>query len=167
MKQDIHIRRVSEADAEAIAEIYKPYVLNSIVTFETATVEVPEMRERIGGTLAKYDWMVAEVNRRVVAYAYYSSFRPRAAYSRTVEATVYVTEECAGIGIGKKLYTALIQSATDKGLREMIGAIALPNPASVGLHKALGFKEVGVLRGVGHKFGQYVDVALWQKSLPG
>ena len=167
MNQDLRIRTASEADAEAIVAIYNPYVLHSIITFETASVEVPEMRERIRGTLAKYDWMVAEVDSGIVAYAYYNSFRPRAAYNSTVESTVYVDEQCAGVGIGKKLYAALIQSAAGKGFREMIGVIALPNPASLALHRSLGFQEVGILHGVGHKFSQYVDVALWQKSLPG
>lgn len=165
MKQDILIRRASEADAEAIVEIYNPYVLHSTITFETTQVAVPEMRERIRGTLVKHDWTVAEVDQKVVAYAYYSSFRTRPAYNRTAESTVYVNEEYAGIGIGKKLYADLIRSAAAEGFRELVGVIALPNPASVGLHRSLGFREVGVLRGVGYKFGGYVDVALWQKSL--
>jgi L-amino acid N-acyltransferase YncA len=164
MREDWGIRRASDSDAEAIAEIYNAYVLNSIITFETTPVDASEMRQRIKEKLAKYDWIVGELNHQIVGYAYYGSFRPRAAYSHTVESTIYLSEGSTGRGLGKSLYAALIQSATEKGFRELIGVIALPNPASVTLHRALGFEEVGVLHGVGHKFGKYVDISLWQRS---
>jgi len=161
---DLHIRRASEADADRIAGIYNWYVLNTIITFETAGVSPNEMRQRIHEKLMQFDWVVGESNHQIVGYAYYGSFRPRAAYGHTVESTVYLAQESTGKGFGKRLYSALIESATKKGFRELIGVIALPNPASLALHQALGFREAGLLRGVGHKFGEYVDVALWQRS---
>jgi L-amino acid N-acyltransferase YncA len=161
---DLYIRRALEADANRITEIYNWYVLNTIITFETASVSPNEMTERIQERIDNYDWLVGEVNHRIVGYAYYGSFRPRAAYGHTVESTVYLSQESIGNGFGRRIYSALIQSATEKGFREVVGVIALPNPASIALHQALGFREAGVLRGVGHKFGKYVDVALWQRS---
>jgi L-amino acid N-acyltransferase YncA len=161
---DLHIRRALETDAAQVAEIYNWYVLNTIITFETAPVSVEEMRERIHEKLVRYDWLVGEANHQIVGYAYYGSFRPRAAYGHTVESTVYLSRKNTGKGFGKRLYSALIESAMKKEFREVIGVIALPNPASIALHQALGFHEAGVLRGVGHKFGKYVDVGLWQRS---
>jgi L-amino acid N-acyltransferase YncA len=165
MKQVLSIRRAAETDAEAIAKIYNSYVLDSIITFETAPVGADEMRQRIKKKLAKYDWIIGELNRQIVGYAYYGSFRPRAAYDHTVESTIYLSEGHTGRGLGKALYEALIRSAAEKGFRELIAVIALPNPASVSLHTALGFQEIGILHSVGHKFGTYVDVSLWQKTL--
>ena len=161
---DLHVRRALAADADRITEIYNWYVLNTIITFETAAVSPNEMTQRIQEKLDKYDWLVGEVNQGIAGYAYYGSFRPRAAYGHTVESTVYLSQDNTGNGFGRRIYSALIQSATDKGFRELIGVIALPNPASIALHRTLGFREAGVLRGVGHKFDKYVDVALWQRS---
>ncbi|MGA7341376.1 MAG: N-acetyltransferase family protein [Terracidiphilus sp.] len=164
MEGDLNIRRATEGDAEEVSAIYNWYVANTAVTFETAVIVASEMRQRIKDSLAHFDWIVGELNCRIVGYAYYGSFRPRAAYSQTVESTIYLSQESQGKGFGRRLYSALIQSAAGKGFRELIGVIALPNPASLALHAGLGFREVGVLRGVGYKFGRYHDVALWQRS---
>jgi L-amino acid N-acyltransferase YncA len=114
------------------------------------------MQERIQEKLRKYDWLVGEVNQEIVGYAYYGSFRPRAAYGHTVESTIYLSQASIGKGFGKPLY---------RNYRELIGGIALPNPQSLALHRKLGFVEVGVLKNVGHKFGKYIDVAFWQMSI--
>jgi L-amino acid N-acyltransferase YncA len=164
VRGDLSIRRASESDAERISEIYNWYVLNTIITFETVAVSTREMEQRIKEKVANYDWIVGELNDQIVGYAYYGSFRPRAAYGHTVESTVYLSQSSIGKGFGKSLYSALIRSANENGYRELIGVIALPNPASLALHMTLGFREIGILRGVGQKFGQYVDVALWQRS---
>lgn len=161
---DLRIRRALEADANCIREIYNWYILNAITTFETAEITLDEMKQRIGEKLDKYDWLVGEFDRKVVGYAYYGPFRPRAAYAHTAESTVYVSRDNTGRGFGKRIYCELIRSARGKGFREVIGVIALPNPASIALHRSLGFREAGVLRAVGNKFGKYIDVALWQRS---
>ena len=162
---ELAIRRASKEDAQSVSEIYNWYVLNSTVSFETAAVEISEMKRRIMEKLASHDWLVAEVNQQVVGYAYYGSFRPRAAYGHTVESTIYLSPNSAGKGFGRTLYSALVRSARERGFRELVGVIALPNPASVALHSALGFREVGVVYAVRRKFGKYVDVALWQRSI--
>lgn len=167
MSVDFVIRRASEADAAAISRIYNSYVLHSITTFETDAVGPEDMRKRIQEKLDRYDWVIGELNEEVIGYAYYGPFRPRPAYRHTAESTIYVAEGNQGNGFGKKLYAALLKSAGQKDFRELIGVIALPNAASVSLHAALGFKEMGILRRVGYKFGAYIDVALWQNSLDG
>lgn len=165
MTGDLAIRRGSEEDAQSVSEIYNWYILNSTVSFETAAVDTSEMKRRITEKLATHDWLVAEVNEQIVGYAYYGSFRPRAAYGHTVESTIYLSPNNVGKGFGRVLYSALVRSARERGCRELVGVIALPNPASVALHSSLGFREVGVLHAVGHKFGKYVDVGLWQRSI--
>lgn len=157
------IRRAELCDAQNITEIYNGYILNTTATFETEAVDEPEMRRRILEKLTNHDWLVAEVRGRIVGYAYYGPFRPRPAYAQTAESTIYLSGGNVGKGLGTLLYSQLIDSAAEKGFRELIGVIALPNAASVRLHGKLGFREVGRLEGVGRKFGSYIDVALWQR----
>jgi len=159
------IRTALESDAGAIAAIYNWYVENTISTFETAAVGAEEMRRRIREKLDKHYWVAGLVDGTLAGYAYYGAFRPRAAYSHTAESTVYVARESLGKGYGTALYSELISAARSGGVREIIGVIALPNPASIKLHEKMGFRQVGLLHQVGHKFGRYIDVSLWQRSL--
>ena len=161
----MQIRRATVGDAERIAEIYNWYILNTIITFETDVVSLQEMTKRIQEKTIKHDWLVGEVNQEVIGYAYYGPFRTRAAYNHTVESTIYLSQESMGKGFGRTLYAKLIESVKGHGFREVIGVIALPNPQSIALHRAMGFAEVGVLKRVGHKFGRYIDDGLWQLSI--
>jgi len=161
----LQIRTALEGDAQRIAEIYNWYIQNSICTFETSVVGAEEMRSRIREKLQHYCWLVGEEEGALIAYAYYGAFRPRAAYGHTAESTVYVAQGCHGKGYGAALYADLIAAARRQGLRELVGVIALPNPASIKLHEKMGFQQAGLLRQVGHKFGRYIDVSLWQRSL--
>lgn len=160
------IRQIQDEDIVRITEIYNWYILNTTVTFETEVISPPVMKKRVQEKVEKYDWLVGELDQKVIGYAYYGSFRSRPAYNHTVELTIYLAQESVGKGFGKPLYGELIQSAEKRGFRELIGIIALPNPGSTALHQKLGFEEVGVLKRVGHKFDRYIDVGIWQKSIP-
>lgn len=159
------IRRATDRDAAMVAAIYNYYVANTTSTFETDPVETTTIADRIREKLEHHDWLVGEIDGRLAGYAYYGSFRSRPAYDHTVESTVYVDPADTGRGYGNLLYTALMVSAASKGFKEAVGFISLPNPASVALHRSLGFKEVGVLSNVGFKSHRYVDVAIYQRSL--
>jgi phosphinothricin acetyltransferase len=163
--KEINIRQAKAKDAARIAEIYNWYILNTIITFEIEPISSLEMRKRIEKNLEKYDWLVAEVDQTVVGYAYYDLFRSRVAFSHTVESTIYLAKESIGKGFGKALYGKLIDSAKNLRFRELVGVIALPNSASTALHHRMGFREMGVLKNVGYKFEQYIDVGLWQRSI--
>lgn len=163
--QSLDIRPATEADAGRIAEIYNGYVLNTTVSFETEWVSPQEMAKRIRERLEHHDWLVGESQGRIIGYAYYGPFRPRAAYHHTVEGTVYLEGASIGKGFGKALYGRLIELAENQGFRELIGVIALPDQGSIALHRKMGFREIGVLEKVGYKFGRYIDVALWQRSI--
>ena len=162
----MNIRQVQDKDIARITEIYNWYILNTTITFEIEAISSLEMKKRIQEKVEKYDWLVGEFNQEIIGYAYYGSFRPRPAYNHTVESTIYLAQESIGKGFGKPLYSELTQLAKERGFRELIGVIALPNKGSTLLHQKLGFEETGVLKKVGYKFDQYIDVGIWQKSMP-
>ena len=161
----MQIRQATEDDAARIAEIYNWYIRHTITAFETEVVSLQDMTHRMQEKLSTHDWLVGEVNQAICGYAYYGPFRPRAAYQHTVESTIYLAQESIGHGFGKALYTQLLESVRNRGFREVVGVIALPNPQSIALHRKVGFAEVGVLKNVGYKFGRYIDVGIWQRSV--
>lgn len=161
----MNIRQAKISDAKSIVEIYNWYVVNTTITFETDPISIKDMEMRIKEKLEKYGWLVAEINDVIIGYAYYGSFRPRAAYQHSVESTIYLSPEFKGKGLGAGLYEKLIDSAKDKRFREILAVIALPNPESISFHKKMGFEEIGVMKKIGFKFGNYLDVSFIQKSL--
>jgi L-amino acid N-acyltransferase YncA len=158
----MHIRPVQAGDEAAIVEIYNHYIAHTTITFEEVPLSAPEMRTRIEACTQTNPWLVCEVNGQVMGYAYATPWKVRSAYRHTVEATVYVREGCAGQGMGKALYTALLAALFAKGCHVVLGCIALPNAASVGLHERMGFAQVAHLPEVGRKFNQWLDVGYWQ-----
>lgn len=102
----------------------------------------------------------------MIGYAYAGPFRERPAYDCTVEDSIYLAPEALGHGVGRALLAELIARCTQSGYTQMLAVIGdSGNLASIGLHRAMGFEDVGVLRDVGHKFGRYLDVVILQKSL--
>ena len=110
-------------------------------------------------------WLVAELDNAVVGYAYASRWKVRSAYRHSVETTVYLEHGLEGRGIGTKLYSELLALLRGQRLHVAIGGAALPNKASVALHKKLGFEHVGTFRQVGFKQNRWIDVAYWQVVL--
>jgi L-amino acid N-acyltransferase YncA len=161
------IRPATTADAAAIAAIYNHYVTTTTVSFEEQAVTVAEMAGRIGEVKARLPWYVFERDDAVLAYAYATPWRVRSAYRFSVESSVYVAPGHAGQGLGTQLYRTLLDDLRARGMRVVIGGIAQPNPASVGLHEALGFKKVAHFSRVGCKFGRWVDVGYWELQLAG
>ena len=159
------LRLATPGDAAAFARVYAPYVTDSFVSFETEAPDEAEMRRRIESGGALYPWLAAEVHGRVAGYASASAFRPRAAYRYTIETSVYLDADHCGRGIGRALYTRLLALLERQGFAQAIGAISLPNEASVRLHEALGFSSAGIYRQVGWKCGGWHDVGLWQRAL--
>jgi L-amino acid N-acyltransferase YncA len=159
------IRLARESDAEAVQRIYAPSVLHSVVSFETEPPSVEEMRSRIVKVLARLPWLICERQERVIGYVYASPHRERAAYGWSADVTVYVDADHHRHGVGRALYTSLLQALKVQGLYNAFAGVALPNPGSVGLHEAMGFPPVGVYRAVGYKFGRWHDVGWWQLAL--
>ncbi len=160
------IRPAIPTDAQAIAEIYNPYIRDTVITFEYDPVTAEEIADRIAKIQKAFDWLVLEDDAgKLLGYAYYGKFRERKAYDGTVETSIYFATDAIGKGYGRMLYTALLEAIRARGFREVIGCLALPNDASVVLHEKLGFAKVGHFPGTGYKFERYVDVGFWQLSL--
>ena len=159
------IRLATEDDAPACLAIYRPVVLDSVISFELEPPSREEMRRRIRSTLERTPWLLAEDAATVWGYAYAGPFRARPAYQWTTETTVYVQAGHRGKGVGKALYAALLGILRAAGYRSAVGGITLPNPASVALHETLGFRPVGSFKAAGFKFGAWYDVGFWQLEL--
>lgn len=162
----LQLRRAGTEDAARIAAIYNHYVADTVITFELDPVPVEEMAARVAEITAQgLPWLVAESDNAVVGYAYASRWRARAAYRHSVESSIYLAPDVVGRGVGRALYAGLIAELRGLDVHAVIGGAALPNPASVALHAALGFEQVAHFRETGYKFGQWVDVAYWQLLL--
>jgi L-amino acid N-acyltransferase YncA len=159
------IRDGSVADAAACAAIYEPYVTRTAITFETEAPGAAEMAERIAVALDSHAWVVLEEDGRVCGYAYGGPFRSRAAYRWACEVSVYVELGRRRTGAGRALYTALLERLTRRGYRTAVAGMTLPNDASVGLHRAMGFEPVGAYREIGHKLDAWHDVFWAQRPL--
>lgn len=160
------IRNAQPNDAAAIVEIYNHYVLTTTITFEEQPVAAAQMAERIAEVqAAALPWLVAERDGQVAGYAYASKWKPRSAYRHSVECSVYLDRQAVGGGVGSRLYEALFADLKSRGLHVVIGGIALPNESSIALHEKFGLKKVAQFEQVGFKFGRWVDVGYWQKTL--
>src|SRR5689334_4248532 len=159
------IRLARSSDAEAVAEIYRPAVVERATSFELEPPDASEMSARIVGCLERMPWLVAEEDGRVVGYAYASAHRTRAAYQWSVEVSAYVVETNQRRGTGRALYEALFRALVLQGFRNAYAGITLPNAASDGFHRSLGFTRVGVFRDVGFKLGKWHDVAWLERPL--
>ena len=159
------IRPATEADLTAIAAIYDEEVRHGISTFATEPPPPDYWVARLTSTETGDHLLVAERDGAVAGYAFSGSYRPRAAYARTRESSVYLAAEARGAGLGRALYDELLRLMWADGVHLVVAVVALPNPGSQGLHRACGFTSAGVLQEVGHKFGRWIDTELWQLRL--
>ena len=159
------IRAASLADLPALTAIYNHYIIHTPITFDVKTYE-PEQRRAWFDDHApagRHRLLVAEEHGDIVGYATTSRWRPKAAYDTTVESSVYVRDDAVGRGIGRRLYAALFEAIAGEDVHTIVAGVALPNAASIALHERFGFREVGVFREVGLKFGKFWDVAWFQR----
>lgn len=159
------VRPATVADAAACVEIYRPYVLDTAVTFETDVPTVEDMACRVDGALATHEWLVLELDGEIGGYAYAHQFNPRPAYQWSVETSVYVARDRQRCGAGRLLYAELLRRLAERGFRRAFAGIAQPNDASNALHRRFGFRPVGRYRRVGWKHGAWHDVEWWQLDL--
>jgi phosphinothricin acetyltransferase len=161
----MRLRDATGGDAEACATIYAPYVTGTAVSFELEPPTAADMAGRIASAGDRHAWLVLEDGGRVVGFAYGQPFRERAAYRWACETSVYLEVGRRRTGGGRVLYEALLARLGERGYRRAFAGMTLPNPASEGLHRALGFEPVGVYRKVGWKHGAWHDVAWVQKAI--
>lgn len=154
-----------DRDAAACAAIYAPHVGEGVASFETEVPDAAEMGRRIRETSERFPFLVAERDGEVAGFAYAGPHRTRAAYRWSADVSVYVDERFHRRGVGRELYAALLDLLRRQGIRRVHAGITLPNPSSVGLHEAMGFRAVGVTPRVGYKHGAWRDVGWFQADL--
>jgi L-amino acid N-acyltransferase YncA len=160
-----NIRLATTDDAAAVAAIYAPYCEGSAVSFEQAAPTTAEMAQRIATVTTQRPWIVLEDDGAVVGYAYAGPHNERWAYRWSVNTAIYISRTHQRRGAGRALYSALFDLLRRLGHYKAIAGITLPNPASVGLHEAMGFELAGVYRDIGYKLGAWRDVAWYQASI--
>ncbi len=159
------IRIATPDDAAQIRDIYAPFCGNSPVSFELEPPSVDEMRRRIVEILSRFPWLVCERDGVILGYVYARSFRDRPAYQWSTEVTAYIRDGQRRSGLGRALYTSLLALLKLQGYAMVYAGITLPNPASVGLHEAIGFRPAGVFTAAGYKCDSWHDVGFWQLEL--
>lgn len=159
------IRLADGGDGPAVASIYRPAVVNSVISFELEPPDGAEMTRRIEATLARTPWLVGETDGAVTGYAYAGWHRERAAYRWSVDVSAYVRQDARRTGVARALYTSLFAVLALQGFRNAYAGITLPNVASVGFHMALGFTPVGIYRSVGFKLGAWHDTGWFERAL--
>jgi phosphinothricin acetyltransferase len=162
----ILIRRADAEDADSVAAIYAHHVAHGTASFDTASRTIPETAARITDCNARgWPFLVAEQHGRLVGYAYATQFRDRPAYASTCENSIYLDPAAIGQGLGTLLLAALIEASEQAGFRQMIAVVGGAEPASIALHRKLGFREAGRMVSVGRKQGQWLDTVYLQLAL--
>jgi phosphinothricin acetyltransferase len=163
----LSIRPATPADLPAITAVYGWNVLNGTGTFELEAPDLAEMTRRHADVTGKgLPWLVAERAGQVLGYAYANHFRPRRAYRFCLEDSIYLLPELQGQGAGRLLLAELMARCEAAGTRQMLAVIGdSANLGSIGVHRALGFEQVGLMKSSGWKFERWLDVVIMQKSL--
>ncbi len=162
----MNLRDINESDCEAIAQIYNHYVKTTTITFEEQPVSGKDIKERVQKVAGLgLPWLVAEEKGKVIGYAYATQWNTRTAYRYTVEPSVYLSPDVVSKGIGRQLYTCLLDTLKRQGIKNVISVITLPNPSSSGFHESFGFQKVGEFANIGVKFGRKLSVGYWQLEL--
>ncbi len=159
------IRAATEADAQSVLAIYAPIVRDTAISFEESPPTVDEIIQRMRSILPTYPYLVFEEDGQVLGYANGHVHRGRPAYRWSVETTIYVREDARGQGVGRSLYARLLDVLTRQGFHTAYAGIAMPNPGSVAVHQAVGFRPLGVFPEVGFKQGRWHDVSWWYRPL--
>ena len=161
------IRPSHDDDVEAIAAIYRHHVLHGTGTFEIDPPSAEDMRSRRSEVLARgLPWLVADDAGEIAGFAYCNWFKPRPAYRFSAEDSIYLAPQAQGKGLGRALLAELAAQAERVGVRKLIAVIGdSANAGSIGVHRAQGFRQVGVLSSCGWKFDRWLDVVLMEKAL--
>jgi L-amino acid N-acyltransferase YncA len=165
MKNNFSIRLIRDSDATAVLNIYKPYVLDTAISFEYDPPSELEFLQRIKTIASEYPWLVCLEGEKILGYAYASRHRARTAYDWSAESTVYMLADQQRKGFARILYETVFEILRLQGYFNVYAGITLPNEKSVGFHRALGFNEIGTYKNIGYKLGHWHDTYWMQLSL--
>jgi phosphinothricin acetyltransferase len=161
------VRPASPQDAAACVSIYRPYVLDTAISWEIEVPSADEMAARIAAARDAHEWLVLERGDQIIGFAYGHAFNRLASYRWSAETGIYVNIDHHRAGGGRMLYTQLLRRLTERGYRRAFAGITQPNEASNGFHRSFGFQEAGLYRRVEWKHGSWHDVAWMQLDLLG
>lgn len=159
------IRPAVIGDAPALRSIYNVEVATSTATFDLVARSLEDQQRWITDRSGAHVALVAEIDETVVGFGSLSPYKERPAYATSVEDSVYVEREHHGQGVGRALLTELVSTAEMHGFHAVIARIVGDHAASIGLHHAIGFEQVGREREVGRKFGRWLDVVIMERVL--
>ena len=161
----LQVRLAVAADAAPFADLYRPYVEQTAITFETEAPDAREFLSRIRNITRLNPWITVTEQEEVIGYAYYHPFHSRAAYQWWAEISVYLRQDCRGRGIGTRLMSCLEECAAIQGYTELLSLVTSSNPASLHLHQRCGYQQLGLLPNCGFKLGQWHSVYYLGKTL--
>ena len=141
MKQTTHIRFAAESDAAAMADLYRPYVLETVYTFEYEPPDGTAFAGRLRRTQPDLPWLAAERDGQLLGYAYASRAFERAAYGWDADLSVYLRPEAQGCGLGRTFYALLERMLVCQGYQVVYGLVTGENEGSCRFHEALGYRH--------------------------
>lgn len=165
MKTGFRIRLGQRSDCAEIAEIYAPYVTDSVVSFEEVAPDAEEMWKRMQKAFKRHAWLVCENAGRVAGFAYAGLHRQRKAYQWVAEVSIYVHPNYRKHGVATALYNALHEILHEQGYVWTYAGMTLPNPASKGFHESFGYEQFVVYENSGYKFGNWHSTGWWKCPL--
>ena len=163
---DVSIRPFAWRDIPEIAAIYRHYVDETVITFETEAPSEADMAERFGKMVGLgHPVLVAERDGAVIGYAYASFYRPRFAYRFTCENSIYLHKDELGAGLGGRMLEALLEACRTHGFKQMIAVITAERANSIRVHEKMGFRKIAHYEAVGYKFDRWLDIVHMQKAI--
>lgn len=159
------IRFADENDTEDLLDIYRPYIIQTAITFEYEIPDTSSFKKRLEAIHRQFPWLVLEIDKKLAGYAYASPHHERAAYQWGADMSIYLAEGYQGMGIGKALYFALIELLRKQGYYNLYALLVSPNEKSERLHTYFGFETIGMYKNTGNKFGKWYDVRCMEKVI--
>ena len=160
----MNIRFVNENDAKQLLKIYSQYI-NTPITFEYTLPTEEEFTQRIKDITSIYPYIVVEDDKKIIGYAYAHKMWEREAYKWNSELSIYIDKNYTSQGLGKKLYTTLIELLKLQGVKTLYGVVTLPNEKSEKLHKSLGFEKIAIHENAGYKCNKWHDIIWFRKVI--
>lgn len=169
---NVTYRLATTDDAAELLKVYEPYVKNTAITYEYEVPSVEEFASRISDVLTKFPYIVVLVDDKISGYAYAHAFHPRAAYSWCAELSIYLSNDCHGMGIGRELYGIMENILKKQNILNLYSCVAYTEvedeyltQASVHFHEHLGFKTCAHLHNCGYKFNRWYDMVYMEKTI--
>lgn len=165
LSMDLKLRPATKEDLPAMLDIYTYYVNETVVSLEYVPPSLSEFARRFDTFTAQFPWIVCKSDGVIVGYAYAHRFHDRAAYDWSAECTVYIRNGLQRRGVGRALYTCLLDILRLQGYRTAVAIICVPNENSEALHTYFGFTNQGVVKNAGYKAGAWRSAAWYALAL--